>query len=394
MYRQLQSLAIQQIRDLGSDMRLIIVHPNFLHQHALLGELFDIITVYHRFDPGSSTALENQLAVSVEEQVDSHPLPDNATIVLDECDSVNAQEFEVLLRRLLASSKTSRLFLFTRSTPQAILKNPELHKISTFVPVDEPFLLLNYAAVEPEAHFLEVRSFGEGRVLLNGKLINEWDGILPRSLFFYLVDRGMATRAEIFTTFWPDLSSREATNVFHVTKRKISEILGIDLTTYWSGFYRISPNIQLSYDVVRFSELLQTSAIADPDEAKEQLQRAVALYHDRFLSSMDLPWATQRRDELAMDYAESLKDLGDLLVQSGNIDEAIGFYLRAITISQDRDLIAERVLKLYKDTHQHKAAIDLCRQMMELNHNSSNSYGESLQELVALVKREMGHSVA
>lgn len=395
MYRQLQSLAMQQIKELDAKIRLVIVHPGFYQQHAMLGKLFENITVYHRFDPGSSISPMKQLASTIEEQINVPTLPDRSTIVLDECDRLNNIEFEELVNSALATSQTSRIFLLSRTIPPFILNNSAWNEVATFIPADETFLLLNYAKVETKAEYLlEVRSFGEGRVMLNGEQVTNWDGILPRSLFFYLVDRGMATRADIFDTFWPNLSPREATNVFHVTKRKVSEILGIDLTTYWSGFYRISPNIELSYDVVRFSELLQTSAIAEPDEAEVQLRRAIALYHDRFLSSMDFHWIVQRRNELAIDYAEALKDLGDLLVQSDNLDEAIGFYLRAITFSEDPNPIADQVLKLYKNANQHAAAIDLCHKMMELNHSSSETYSKSLQELITLVEQEINHSVA
>ena len=72
----------------------------------------------------------------------------------------------------------------------------------------------------------------------------------------------MVTRAEIFQTFWPNLTTREATNVFHVTKRKISEVLGTELTVYGSSFYHISPQIQLSYDVSLFNQLVQDSDTA------------------------------------------------------------------------------------------------------------------------------------
>src|SRR5204863_8076031 len=143
-----------------------------------------------------------------------------------------------------------------------------------------------------------VYGLGPGQALINGKRIDQWDGLLPRSLFFYFVDRGMITRDEIFQTFWPTLSIREATNVFHVTKRKISEILGFDLTVYWSGFYRISPDIDLHYDVIKFAENVQNSVIADDDEASPLLQHAIYLYRGLFLSTIEMPWSIARRNEL------------------------------------------------------------------------------------------------
>ncbi|NJL95427.1 MAG: hypothetical protein HC915_17740, partial [Anaerolineae bacterium] len=136
-----------------------------------------------------------------------------------------------------------------------------------FLPADERWMLWDYARGNErdsngsEMTLLEVRAFGAGRVQLNGQAVVSWDGILPRSLFFFLVDKGLATRTEIFNTFWPNLSVREATNVFHVTKRKISEVLGIDLTVYMSGFYHISPKIHLSYDVALFNQALPLEAL-------------------------------------------------------------------------------------------------------------------------------------
>jgi two-component SAPR family response regulator len=204
----------------------------------------------------------------------------------------------------------------------------------------------------------------------------------------------MTTRAEIFQTFWPMLSTREATNVFHVTKRKISEVLGRDLTTYWSGFYRISPDIELSYDVRQFSELLQTSAIADPNDAEEQLIRAVALYRDTFLSSTDLPWAKQRREELAMDYADALTELGDLLANRDEIDYALGHYLRALAINKQRTPLAKKIMKIYHKTDQHAAAIALYDYIVRLTQAADLTVDQSLKDLVAAIKQEAGHSVA
>lgn len=61
---------------------------------------------------------------------------------------------------------------------------------------------------------LEVYSFGRGYVLVNGEPITNWDGALPRNLFFYFIDNPLLTRDQIFETFWPDLPIKEATNVF------------------------------------------------------------------------------------------------------------------------------------------------------------------------------------
>ena len=77
---------------------------------------------------------------------------------------------------------------------------------------------------------LEVYAFGRGHALVNGLPITNWDGALPRNLFFFFMDHPLVTRDEIFETFWPDLSVKEATNVFHVTKRKITERISMKIS--------------------------------------------------------------------------------------------------------------------------------------------------------------------
>jgi DNA-binding SARP family transcriptional activator len=210
---------------------------------------------------------------------------------------------------------------------------------------------------------LEVRALGPGRVLINGRLVEHWDGVLPRMLFFYFIDRGMTTRDEIFQTFWPNLSTREATNVFHVTKRKISEILGADLTVYWSGFYRISPDLDLHYDVVKFAEAVQNAAVADDDEAVSLLQNAIALYNGPFLSMMEQPWVSQRRDELGASYAEALAGLARIYKKHDSRLDALGYYLRAAATSPQREDLARSIMELYRDLGRPRDALDAYRRL-------------------------------
>jgi two-component SAPR family response regulator len=204
---------------------------------------------------------------------------------------------------------------------------------------------------------LEVRALGSGQVLIDGRQITQWDGALPRSLFFYFVDRGMTTRDEVFATFWPELSTREATNVFHVTKRKISEILGVDLTVYSSGFYRISPEIELHYDVVAFGESVQNSAVAEPEEAYELLDRAIALHERDFLSAVDQAWANKRRDELRRTYVDALTAQARIYEGRDMLAEALGLYNRAFGAFPQREDLARAQMRLYHQAGQPQRAM-------------------------------------
>ena len=68
----------------------------------------------------------------------------------------------------------------------------------------------------------------------------------------------MATRDDIFNTFWPSLSIKEATNVFHVTKRKVNEILGFETR------YRVDNYAYIHRETVGFRLLEQTGPDGAP----------------------------------------------------------------------------------------------------------------------------------
>jgi DNA-binding SARP family transcriptional activator len=241
----------------------------------------------------------------------------------------------------------SQVVLCGRRLPADLLSDPAVRAVSALHPVAPERMLLDYVSQPQDRILLEVYGHGPGRALINGRPIEEWDGMLPRALFFYFIDRGMVTRDEIFRTFWPSLPVREATNVFHVTKRKISEILGFDLTIYWSGFYRIAPTIDLHYDVVKFAEQVQNSAVADQDTAAQYLEHAIHLYRGIFLSALDGAWLRPRREDLESIYVDALSGLARIHEQDGAHPEALGLYLRASSLHSHREDLARAVMSLY-----------------------------------------------
>jgi DNA-binding SARP family transcriptional activator len=342
---------INQLRSFKEDIRLHVVHPSYAGQHRILEDfLASPSTIYVRFvgHDLSAAQLDEQYQAAFATQMNGTSAP-VAVIILDECDRAATHQLEFFLEKMLSAVSKVQIWLLTRSVPEYIYRNAGLRKQSRFIPADSSLMLVDYAQQSPDKMLLEVQSLGSGRVMLNGRLVDNWDGTLPRALFFYLVDRGMTTRSQIFDTFWPNLTTREATNVFHVTKRKISEVLGVDLTVYWSGFYHISADIQLSYDTVLFSEMLTDSAVLPIDEAIPLFSSAIALYQGDFLTSMDMPWVQKRRDELRMSYGEVLNSLAKAVEQQGEIEQALGLYVRASSTNRQREDIARSIMSLYAE---------------------------------------------
>lgn len=328
----LSSAAIAEfLRDLGAHIRIIVIHPNYVLPRLFLNVFLDGVYVALDQSLTSIEALHRAIDRACEEQriarIESVPY-----IVLDECDRVTGTALLEIVRALVGRLDQGRVILFTRETPSALLQDNALREQTRFFPNDEALMLWDYAQRRDDSILLEVRALGLGHVLLNGRVVDNWDGVLPRALFFYLIDRGMATRTEIFETFWPNLSIREATNVFHVTKRKISEVLQVDLTHYGASYYHISPQIQLSYDVMLFTKLVQDGAMAQGWESVDLLERALLLYRGGMMTSLNADWVQRRRRSLQFTYVEALETLAQTLEQMSEARRALGYYRRASAV--------------------------------------------------------------
>lgn len=193
---------------------------------------------------------------------------------------------------------------------------------------------------------LEVFALSGGHVYMDGRPILSWEGSLPRYLFYFFVDHPMVTRNQIFSVFWPKMGVKEATNVFHVTKRKVSERLGHELTNYHAGFYVPSPKLAVHYDVRLFENALN-AAIEYEAEAPALWYKAVQLYRLPFLPDIDLPWVQQRREELQTRYAQALINLGRHHRKRGELDRALGYLLRALREKPDWEDVHRDVMTIY-----------------------------------------------
>jgi DNA-binding SARP family transcriptional activator len=370
---------------LPMDIPLLILHPNLANQHTLLpsaltqpGKNLFFFTI-----PSSATSLHDLwplLTQAVSEQTGQtlsalntkgnieqaaqqflkafQPLGE-FRFIIDAVDWASKDTSAWIASLVNSMPAKSQIILSSRQLPHDLVTDKNLAGKLKLYPLDTDRMLLDYSAQPTDRALLEVYGLGLGHAAINGRRIDRWDGALPRSLFFYFIDRGMVTRDEIFHTFWPDLATREATNVFHVTKRKISEILGFDLTVYWSGFYRISPEIDLHYDVVKFGEDVQNSVVANDPDGTNLLERAIYLYRGLFLNTLDMEWANTRRAELHLTYADALSSLGKLRQQQGDTQTALGLYLRAATTQPHREDLARGIMSLYAGLGYQRKAIDV-----------------------------------
>lgn len=199
----------------------------------------------------------------------------------------------------------------------------------------------------PELGQIEFFSLsGNPRIVSDGRSIKSWDGTLPRNLCYFFIEKQMVTRQEIFDTFWPHLGVKEATNVFHVTKRKISEKVGYDITAYSNGFYVPSPNVKVMYDAREFENLVE-EALTNPDTVNPAVwMRAVQLYRQPYLNGLDMPWANEKRARLKEGYVQALIGLARFHRGLQEYERALGYFRRAVAEKPNREDVHRDIMQL------------------------------------------------
>lgn len=355
MLAKLRQIALDQIARLNDETRIVIVSTRYRSLHLIISDLL-------RSYPTGYLALEGSdlNPDDLRSQIDgciAQMAPGMSWLIIDECDRARPESIVIALQELLADSRIHRVILFSRDLPTEVLTTGSLRAASAILPHYERLMLQDYLRRDSKRQLLEVCAFDGGRVYLDGKPIKNWDGVLPRLLFFYLVDRGMATRGEIFETFWPEMPKREATNVFHVTKRKVNEILGMDLTTYWSGYYRISNDLELRYDAILFTEMIQNSLVASGDQAADYLTHAATLYRGHFLNNHPMPWIQRRHQEMREEFADALVQGAIRATQVGDHEQALRLYLHASTLDAPDETVVAGLMSSYRHLRMPIAAL-------------------------------------
>jgi two-component SAPR family response regulator len=142
---------------------------------------------------------------------------------------------------------------------------------------------------------------------------------------------------------------------------------------------------------------MQQSAVESKTAAQSLLSRAIHLYRSDFLTSLDLktnPWVQGRRDELSQLYGEALFAQGKLVEQSGNVEVALGLFIRASALNRQREDLAGIIMGLYRDLGMlNDALLTYERIEFEISTTLGISPAQWLQDLAANI-REHAKTVA
>ena len=175
---------------------------------------------------------------------------------------------------------------------------------------------------------LTIRAFGEGQVLLNGKLVThpDWVSRKPvRDLFFCLLAHPQGlTKEEIGVIFWPDNSPTQLKLRFKNIVYWLRHALGLDVVLFDENRYRFNQSLDYEYDVDAFSrKQTQAQASNSLSDRKIAYQDALKLYKGHYLPFTDENWATREREHLRQAYLDTGLNLGQLLLEGQDNRDAL-----------------------------------------------------------------------
>lgn len=387
--RNVTNISFESFRELSKDKKVILLYPWANFRNIFLSYFLDELNeglLYHRIPENMESLTEWVQGLLDEIQ---HVIPDFGGQLGSALEGGNASALGEALAQDLAQINSDRVVLFIDELDR-VPQDGELNDFITalvnnfsdnaqlvvnsrlltydpwikWVNSDQAVVLgtahrrnnLMFTKEETPKPQLEVYAFGRGHVITNGREIRNWDGALPRNLFFYFIDNPLVTRNQIFEVFWARLSIKDATNVYHVTKRKITERISMnvddddnyELTSYSAGFYMPSNKVVRHYDVFDFEEAIEQALVSeDPHEQEVLFSHAIDIYKGPFLQTVTLPWVEERRAQLQEVYAEALIGMARLQVAQEAWEEALGFYARALKEAPQREDIHRDAMQMY-----------------------------------------------
>lgn len=337
-----------------------------------------------------------KLAVALANDLESYGA--DTILYLDEADKLFLNdEYRLFFTTLKDNlSQQNKLVINARQLTTEPWRQMVLNEEAVSIGTERRESQLMFTAGSADKPHLEIYGFGRGHAIVNGLSVESWDGALPRNLFFYFIDKDLITRDEIFNVFWGGLNVKEATNVFHVTKRKISERLSMnvlaggnyELTNYTTGFYRPANKIVRHYDVAEFEAAVDEASMTFDEEEQARLyRRAVDLYRAPFLLTINMPWVHDRREKLQRQLLEALIGLARIYKSAEKYEESLGYFMRAIHETPLREDIHREVMSLYQTLGHTDEAIRQYQQLETLLQDTLGvEPGRETQELLQQIQ--------
>jgi predicted ATPase/DNA-binding SARP family transcriptional activator len=185
---------------------------------------------------------------------------------------------------------------------------------------------------------LRVLALGPLQVFVDDRLIDiaAWGSARPRELLVYLLIHPEGrTKEQVGLAFWPEASTSQLRNNFHVTLHRLRKALGgSDWVSLVGERYRVDPQIRVELDVASFERDV-TAAMRgvkrkEPDVA-DRLEQTLRHYRGDLLDGEPVgDWHLEHHDRLQRVYVDGLIQLGALSFSDERYTKAAEAYRRVL----------------------------------------------------------------
>lgn len=183
---------------------------------------------------------------------------------------------------------------------------------------------------------LNIQGLGVARVLLDGRPITsaEWKTQATRDLFFLILSQphgwGKAMPGEIL---WPGSSPAQLRNRFKNAIYRLRRALPPDVILFDGERYTFNRNLDYSYDVERFEQLIaQTKEAKDSQALKQILEELFQLYQGDYLSEINGAWVMSEREHLRQAFLTAGLQLAALYLDESQPGQALEICQRLISL--------------------------------------------------------------
>ena len=202
---------------------------------------------------------------------------------------------------------------------------------------------------------LRVAALGPLQVWIDDRPVDAavWGSARPRELLVYLLMHPEGrTKEQVGLAFWPELSTTQVRNNFHVTLHRLRRALGgADAVRLVRERYTVGPEFVEEFDADVFEHEVAAARLAlqrQQPGAAAQLEEALARYRGDFLDGEPVgDWHLEHRDRLQRTYVHGLMALGEEWVREAQLTRAVDAFGRVLA----HDELHEEALRAMMRAH-------------------------------------------
>jgi predicted ATPase/DNA-binding SARP family transcriptional activator len=226
------------------------------------------------------------------------------------------------------------------------------------------------AAGQPRLHVL---ALGPLQVTVGDRVVDAsaWGSARPRELIVYLLAHPEGrTKEMVGLAFWPEASTAQLRNNFHVTLHRLRKALGgANWVTLVGDRYAVDPTLVAEFDAADFERDVIAARRAlkrQQPGAAAQLEQALARYRGDFLDGEPVSdWHDEFRDRLQRLYHESLMLLGDEWFREQRYQKAVDAYRRVLARDELHEDAVRALMRALADAGERSQALRVYQRFAE-----------------------------